>query len=59
MSEELMSKNIDTQPEADPTSSHYQNDPSFIDEDQTPEAQEKALIEWQRAAYPGYVKIRS
>ena len=59
MSEELMSKNIDTQPEADPTSSHYQNDPSFIDEDQTPEAQEKAIIEWQRAAYPGYVKIRS
>ena len=59
MSEELMIKNIDTQPEADPTSSHYQNDPSFIEEDQTPEAQEKAIIEWQRAAYPGYVKIRS
>ena len=59
MSEELMSKNIDTQPEVDPTSTHYQNDPSFIDEDQTPEAQEKAIIEWQRAAYPGYVKIRS
>ena len=59
MSEELMSKNIDTQPEVDPTSTHYQNDPSFIDEDQTPEAQEKAIIEWQRAAYPVYVKIRS
>lgn len=59
MSEELMSKNIDTQPEVDPTSSHYQNDPSFIDEDQTPEAQEKAIIEWQRSAYPGYVKTRS
>ena len=59
MSEELMSKNMDTHTEADPTSSHYQNDPSFIDEDQTPEAQEKAIIEWQRAAYPGYVKIRS
>lgn len=59
MSEELMSKNMDTHTEVDPTSSHYQNDPSFIDEDQTPEAQEKAIIEWQRAAYPGYVKIRS
>lgn len=59
MSEELMSKNMDTHTEVDPTSSHYQNDPSFIDEDQTPEAQEKAIIEWQRAAYPDYVKIRS
>ena len=42
MSEELMTQNTDTQPEVDPTSPHYQNDPSFIDENQTPEAQEKA-----------------
>ena len=59
MSEELMTQNTDTQPEVDPTSPHYQNDPSFIDENQTPEAQEKAILEWQKAAYPGYVKLRS
>ena len=59
MGEELMTQNTDTQPEVDPTSPHYQNDPSFIDENQTPEAQEKAILEWQKAAYPGYVKLRS
>lgn len=59
MSEELMAENTDTQSEVDPTSPHYQNDPSFIDENQTPEAQEKAILEWQKAAYPGYVKLRS
>ena len=59
MGEELMTQKTDTQPEVDPTSPHYQNDPSFIDENQTPEAQEKAILEWQKAAYPGYVKLRS
>ncbi len=38
---------------------HYFDDPSFVDEDKTPEAMEKQFKELQRSMQPGYVKLRS
>ena len=58
MSEELMLLTNGTEKES-PKPNHYVDDPSFIREEETPEAREKQFKEMQRSMRPGYVRLRS
>ena len=58
MSEELMRLTNGTEKES-PKPNHYVDDPSFIREEETPEAREKQFKEMQRSMRPGYVRLRS
>ena len=58
MSEELMLLTNRTEKES-PKPNHYVDDPSFIREEETPEAREKQFKEMQRSMRPGYVRLRS
>lgn len=53
MSEELMLLTNGTEKES-PKPNHYVDDPSFIREEETPEAREKQFKEMQRSMRPGY-----
>ena len=58
MSEELVLLTNGTEKES-PKPNHYVDDPSFIREEETPEAREKQFKEMQRSMRPGYVRLRS